>query len=191
MIINKVLWAMHCILVTVWLPFIDLLGEDKKKLDFLCFSFKRHFPTNLMNVVYSKVRSVAAVYSLFIATSLKALCILVQIVVPDMIPNPSVFLRGRLWLDSTEVEHQRVLCLWRGWCLCVLDELWQQPIDWMAVKREQCPCTLRIICCLPSWQTLRLISPCSPTSIQSTMCFRLEVAVSVDLWSCWQWSVIY
>lgn len=64
-----------------------------------------------MNVVYSEVRSVAAVYSLFIATSLKALCILVQIVVPDMIPNPSVFLCSRLWLDSTEVEHQGVLCL--------------------------------------------------------------------------------
>lgn len=64
-----------------------------------------------MNAVYSEVRSVAAVYSLFIATGLKALCILLQIVVPDMIPNPSVFLWGRLQLNSTEVEHQVVLCL--------------------------------------------------------------------------------
>lgn len=47
-----------------------------------------------MNVVYSEVRGVASAYALVIATNLKASCILVQIVVPDTIPNPSVFLCG-------------------------------------------------------------------------------------------------
>lgn len=61
-----------------------------------------------MNVVYSEVSSVAAVYSLFIATSLKALSLLVQIVAADVIPKDQGL---PLWLDSAEVEHQGVLCL--------------------------------------------------------------------------------
>lgn len=87
-------------------------GEHQKKKKFLFFSLKSYFPTNLINGVYSKVRTVGAVCYLFIAASLKALCILVQIVVPDMIPNLlSVFLCRSLRLDSSEVEHQGVLCL--------------------------------------------------------------------------------
>lgn len=86
-------------------------GEHGKKVEFLLTSLKSYFPTNLINGVYSEVKAVGAVCSLFIAASLTALCILVQIVLPDMIPELSVFLCRRLWLDSSEVEHQGVLCL--------------------------------------------------------------------------------
>lgn len=96
-------------------------------------SFKRHFPTNLTNAVYSEIRGCCCCLLFVYSYELKGL----------VDPGPDWCSRHdspsrclSLWLDSSEVYHQGVLCLWRGLSHCVLDQLWQQLIDWMAVKRQ-------------------------------------------------------
>lgn len=98
--------------------------------------------------------------SLFIAASLKASYVLVQIFCSRLYPQSKWLL---LSLDSSEVEHQGVLCLWKGEVIVWLMKRDSSLYTEWQINARTCPCPI----------TVYLLPAVFTSSVQSTTCVRV------------------